>query len=90
MELPKPDVVLYMDIALETCINQMKTRQEQTNTKVISSKHIAIFLENCSKTGDFAADFLGRQRVNCIENGKMRSVDSIHADVYKKVISAIG
>lgn len=85
MELPKPDVVLYMDIDLNTSIAQMKARQEQTNTKGDIHETHSDYLASCLKAGSSAAERLNWNRVCCLENGIMRSVSEIHEDVYNTV-----
>lgn len=85
MELPKPDVVLYMDIDLETCLTQMKVRQEQTGTTGDIHEMNAPYLAACLRTGDIASDRLGWMKVRCLEKGVMRGVSEIHEDVYDTV-----
>lgn len=82
MELPAPDLVLYMDIDLDTCLSQMKLRREKTGIQGdIHETHIE-YLSNCLVAGNIAADKLGWTRVSCLENGHMRSVDEIGGDIY--------
>jgi dTMP kinase len=85
MELPRPDVVLYMDIDLITCMNQMKVRQEKTNTKGDIHETHGEYLKACLKTGLAAARHLSWNKVRCLENGAMRSVSDIHEDIYNSV-----
>lgn len=82
MELPKPDVVLYMNINLETSFSQMKTRQEQTGTMGDIHETHAGYLADCLRTGAIAADRLGWVKVRCLENGLMRDASDIHEDIY--------
>ena len=89
MELPKPDLVLYMDIDLQTCMAQMKLRQENTNTSGDIHETHAEYLADCLSAGNLAADKLGWQRVSCLKNGSMRSVEEIGNEIYdfvKKVL----
>jgi len=85
MELPKPDIVLYMDIDLETSLHQMKTRQEQTGTTGDIHETHADYLADCLRTGAIAADRLGWAKIRCLENGQMRPVSDIHEDIYLAV-----
>lgn len=85
MELPKPDIVLYMDIDLETSLSQMKTRQEQTGTTGDIHETHAGYLADCLRAGAVAADRLGWTKVCCLENGRMRGVSAIHEDIYAAV-----
>ncbi len=85
MELPRPDVVLYMDIDLETCLAQMKTRQQQTGTTGDIHEINAPYLAACLQTGIKASERLGWTKVRCLEKGAMRTVTEIHEDVYNTV-----
>ena len=85
MELPKPDVVLYMDIDLATSLSQMRARQEKTNTKGDIHETHSDYLAACLKAGAFAARRLGWTEIRCLENGVMRGVSEIHEDVYNTV-----
>lgn len=89
MELPKPDIVLYMDIDLQTCLSQMKARQEQTNTKGDIHETHADYLKACLKTGIIAADHLGWNKVRCLEKGHMRNIEDIHEEIYSTVKGAL-
>jgi len=85
MELPRPDIVLYMDIDLETSLSQMKRRQENTNTKGDIHETNADYLGACLETGSAAAEQLGWWKIRCLENGSMRTINEIHEEIYSKV-----
>lgn len=85
MELPRPDAVLYMDIDLETCLSQMRSRQESTNTRGDIHETHSEYLTQCLRAGSAAADRLGWNRVRCLDGGAMRSVEAIHDDILKTV-----
>lgn len=85
LELPTPDLVLYMDIDLETALNQMTLRQTETNTSGDIHETDAEYLSCCIKTGSAAAEHYGWKRVSCLENKKMRSVEAIHEDVFELI-----
>ncbi|MFB0921485.1 MAG: deoxynucleoside kinase [Oscillospiraceae bacterium] len=85
MELPKPDVVLYMNIDLETCLAQMKARQTATGTTGDIHEMNVPYLSACLRTGEKASERLGWTLIRCLENGAMRSVPEIHEDVYDAV-----
>lgn len=89
MELPRPDVVLYMDIDLATCMEQMRLRQERTNTKGDIHEVNPDYLSACLKSGDAAADRLGWNRISCINDGSMRSIESIHEEIYNIIKGVI-
>ena len=85
LELPKPDLVLYMDVDLETSLRQMRAREKATNTTGDIHETDAEYLRTCLSAGQFAADHYGWQRIRCAENGVMRSIEDIHEDIYAAV-----
>ena len=89
MELPKPDLVLYLDIDIETSRRQMEHRQESTNTQADIHEKDFQYLAECLAAGHYAADHYGWKRIRCVENGGMRSVEAIHEDIYAAVSAAL-
>ena len=85
MELPKPDIVLYMDVDLDTCLNQMKSRQEKTGTVGDIHETHSEYLASCLKAGASAANRLAWNKVRCLDSGAMRSIDEIHEEIYDSV-----
>lgn len=88
MELPRPDAVLYMDVDLETSLAQTEARRQKGGGTDIHEAH-AGYLADCIRTGRTAADKLGWRRVSCLEKGRMRSPEDIHADILKYVEEAL-
>lgn len=83
MELPKPDIVLYMDIDLEVCLAQMKARQAATNTTGDIHETNVDYLRRCLLAGHAASERLGWSRIRCLSpDGSMRSISDIHEDIY--------
>lgn len=89
MELPSPDVVLYMDIDLETCLAQMKLRQERTNTTGDIHETHTEYLAACLTAGNTAAERFGWKKIKCLDNGAMRSIESIHDEIYGLVTEVL-
>ncbi len=89
MELPKPDLVLYLDIDVEISRRQMEHRQEKTNTQADIHEKDFQYLTECLAAGHYAADHYGWTRIRCVENGAMRTVEEIHGDIYAAVREAL-
>lgn len=85
MELPRPDLVIYLDIDLDTSLSQMKARQEGTNTSGDIHETNTEYLAACLAAGNDAANRLGWTSIHCLESGIMRPVDEIGEDIYKAV-----
>ncbi|MGE4353635.1 MAG: dTMP kinase [Oscillospiraceae bacterium] len=84
--LPRPDLVIYLDIDVETSLRQMRARQEKTNTHGDIHETHAEYLMRCLSSGRQACAHFGWTRINCIQNGAMRAIDDIHEDIYRAAI----
>ena len=82
MGLPRPDLVIYLDVDVETSIARMRRRQEKTHTSAdIHEKDLA-YLERCLHTADKAADFYGWTRIPYRKNGVERELEEKNAEIY--------
>lgn len=91
MGLPEPDLVILLDVPLAVTEKLMAERQGKTGgaTGDIHEKNAA-FLKKCHAAYDVLAQRYGWQRLDCTANGKMRSIEAIHQDVYQIVASVLG
>ncbi len=83
MGLPKPDLVLYLEVDVETSLARMRRRQEKYHTSAdIHEKDIS-YLKRCLHTADKAADFYGWTRIPCRKDGKERELEEKNAEIYE-------
>lgn len=82
MELPEPDVVIYMDITLKAARGNILSRELLKGFTGDIHEKDGDYLAKCLKAADRASDFYGWHRVNCIESGQMRDPKSIHDEIY--------
>lgn len=89
MELPKPDLVIYLDVDLETSVSRMKHRQEKTNTNADIHEKDVRYLENCLRVADKAADYYGWTRIPFKKNGAERELEEKHEEIYSIIRAAL-
>jgi dTMP kinase len=89
LELPKPDLVIYMDVDIETALSMMALRQYETNTKGDIHESDINYLKSCLMAGSFAADYYGWKRINCISGSGMRMAKDIHEEIYKAIMEVL-
>ncbi|MGN1002247.1 MAG: dTMP kinase [Oscillospiraceae bacterium] len=87
--LPQPDLVLYLDIDIETSRRQMQRRQSDTGTQADIHEKDFAYLAACLDAGHYAAAHYGWQRIHCVRDGAMRSMDDIHEDIFAAVSRVI-
>lgn len=82
MELPKPDLVIYLDVPTDFTEMLMRRRESDTGTSADIHEQDMSYLATCRDTGRYAAKFYGWTVVDCVRNGVMRSISDIHDEIY--------
>lgn len=85
MELPRPDLVLYLDVPTELTERLLRKREEINHTNADIHEQNMDYLRLCRKTGLEAASYYGWTVVHCEKDGEMRSIEDIHEEVYSLV-----
>ena len=89
MGLPRPDLVIYLDVNIELSLARMRRRQQKTNTTAdIHEKDIA-YLKRCLNTADKAAAFYGWHRVPYLKEGVERDIDEKNEEIYQLILSEL-
>ncbi len=87
--LPKPNLVLYLDMPTDCTEKLMRSREAATNTHADIHEQDLAYLATCREAGRFAADFYNWQVVPCVANGAMRSIDDIHEEIWGHVLACL-
>ena len=83
--LPRPDLVIYLDVPTDFTEKLMRGREAATNTKAdIHEKDLA-YLATCRRTGKTAAAFYNWTVIDCVRDGEMRSIEDIHEEIYSHI-----
>lgn len=89
MELPKPDLVLYLDVPTAMTGTLLRRREAQTHTDADIHEKDAQYLRLCRETGLQAAKYYGWSIVECVRDGQMRPIEDIHEEIYARVCRAL-
>ncbi len=89
MGLPRPDLVLYMDISAENSQKRLRQRESATGTTADIHEKDAAYLAACAQCSHEAADFYGWKRVPCFEGERPRTPQEISDEIYKLVTEVI-
>ena len=81
MELPRPDIVLYMDVPIEVALENVRARQVRSGVKADIHEAGEAYLRTCAEAAGDAARFYGWHAVSCSVGGKMRAQAEIHAEI---------
>lgn len=85
LELPRPDLVLYLDMPTGQSLSLLRSREAATHTTADIHEQDSAYLAACRETAAHAADVLGWQRVPCTREGRLRTVEEIHSDIWAAV-----
>ena len=83
--LPKPDLVLYLDVPTDFTQRLLRHREQDTNTKADIHEQDSQYLSKCRQAGREAAEFSGWTVISCVRDGHMRSIDDIHQEIFSHV-----
>ncbi|MDD4698963.1 MAG: deoxynucleoside kinase [Oscillospiraceae bacterium] len=84
--IPKPDLVIFLDMPPEVSQKMLTTRYGGDECKKDIHERDVSYLENCRKSALFAAEFSGWKIIKCAENGAPRTIDSISDDIFEEVL----
>ena len=87
--LPRPDLTIYLDVPTDFTEQMMRKREADTNTSADIHEKDMAYLATCRRTGKAAAEFYGWTVISCIRDGKMRSIEDIHEEIYRHVTAAL-
>lgn len=89
MGLPMPDLVIYLDVDLETSLRRMRHRESSTNTKADIHEQDTAYLARCLRTADMAAEHYGWTRIPFMKNGREREADEKNGEIYSVILDTI-
>lgn len=76
--LPKPNLVIYLDMPVEVSQNLMKARYQGDDSKKDLYEKNVEFLEKCRKTARYTAKKLNWKIVDCCQDKKLMSIYKIN------------
>ncbi len=82
--LPKPDIVIFLNLKPELSAKLMKKRQEKEESTDIHEVDKQ-YLVNCYKTALKIAKNKNWEIIDCAQQGKLRTIDDIAQEVYQVV-----
>jgi dTMP kinase len=83
--LPRPDLVIYLDVPTAFTEKMMRSREAATNTQADIHEQDMTYLTTCRETGRAAANYYGWKIIECVRDGQMRSIEDIHQEIYQLV-----
>jgi len=87
--VPRADVVIYLHVPLDYTIALREKRANKITGGEKQDIHESdnSHLKNASEAGMLAAKMLGWKVIECVKDGKMRSIEDISEEIWKKINS---
>ena len=88
LELPAPDLVIYLDVDIETSIARMRRREAKHHTQADIHEKDVEYLRACLRTGRIAAEHYGWRRVDFLKDGAEREKQEKNDEIYSIIREA--
>ncbi len=79
--IPKPDLVLYLDVEPEVSQKLMEKRYNGDLSKKDLHEKNVNYLLSCRRSALYAAEKCGWKVINCCENGEIKSIEKIAREI---------
>ena len=85
MGLPRPDLVIYLDLPAELSAALRRQREESTGQHADIHEADAAYLRRCRENALRVVAFDGWRRIDCSRDGAIRTPEEIHREVWSLV-----
>lgn len=83
--IPKPDLVIYLDMPIDISQKMMSERYNGEEIKKDVHEVNVQYLHACRQSAMYAGEKMGWQFVKCAENGSPRTIEDIAEEIFRKV-----
>lgn len=87
--LPRPDLVIYLDVPTDFTEKMLRHRESETHTRADIHEQDMQYLATCRRMGRAAAEHYGWTVIRCVRDGAMRSMEDIHEEIYRHVAACL-
>lgn len=87
--LPRPNLVIYLDVPTDFTEKMLRHRESETNTHADIHEQDMQYLATCRRMGRAAAEHYGWTVIRCVRDGAMRSMEDIHEEIYRHVAACL-
>lgn len=91
LSLPKPDLVIFLDMPVENARQLMAERANKIDNSSVKDIHERNegYLQQSYDNACFVAEKYGWKRIKCAVDGKVRTIDDISDEIYEAVKSIL-
>lgn len=84
LELPKPDMVILLDVSMEISEKLVKERAKKGGSMDIHEKHLK-YLRNCYNSYQWLCKKYNWEKISCVNENKLKKIEEISNEVYNLV-----
>ncbi|HEX2792169.1 MAG TPA: thymidylate kinase [Candidatus Paceibacterota bacterium] len=91
LRIPRPDAIIYLRVPVETSLGLLSEKRAQKNAALGEASKDMVeedraYLERSHETANWLLERQPNwQAIECMENGRIRSIESIHEEVWAAV-----
>ena len=85
LELPEPDLVIYLDLPTDLSEKMMRRREAETGSKADIHERDDAYLRRCRESAREIAEHCRWRRIDCASGGAIRAVEDIHREAWELV-----
>ena len=87
--IPKPDLVIFLDMPVEISQKLLSGRYKGNESSKDIHERDVDYLNRCRRAAKFVADYSGYKTVSCASDGEPRSLNSISDEILSLVLGAL-
>ena len=87
--IPRPDMVMYLDMRYDIAMSLVSQRSETTGQKKDLHELDAAYMERCHKAAAYAVGKLGWENIVCYEENEPLSRDEIAVKILEKAVDLL-
>ena len=82
--LPKPDLVIYLELPPKLSLSLVKSRSNSTGQKMDIHEKDTAYMDKCYEAALYSCEKLGWKRIQCYEGDAIRTREDIFEEIYKE------
>ena len=85
LQIQRPDNIIFLHAPFDLVAKMIMRRKQNDGVSNDIHERDLEFMKKVYENAMFLADYLGWNKIECSENNEMKSIESIHDDVYQLV-----
>ncbi len=88
--IPRPDLVIYLDVPTEISQRLMSERYDGNEDKKDIHERNLSYLAECAKSAEYSAEKFGWHTISCVKDGNIRDIEDISSEIIAVIKEKLG